>query len=59
MGKVNDLIVDGVTWVNVEAPTKEEIELVGQRFHLSQLELEDCLSKRQLQKIEQHKDHLL
>ena len=58
MGKVNDLIVDGVTWVNVEAPTKEEIELVGQRFHLSQLELEDCLSKRQLQKIEQHKDHL-
>lgn len=52
------MTVDAVTWVNVKAPTKKDIRTLGERFHLSQLELDDCISKKQLQKIEHHEDHL-
>lgn len=58
MGKTDELTIDGVTWVNVKAPTRKDIRSLGERFHFSQLELEDCVSKKQLQKIEHHGDHL-
>ena len=58
MAKIDELTVGGVTWVDVEAPTKKDIQLLGERFGFSQLELEDCMSKKQLQKIEHHGDHL-
>jgi len=58
LASVDELRVGDIVWLNLEAPTRDEIELLGQRFHFSQLELEDCVSKRQLQKIEHHEDHL-
>ena len=58
MGKVTEINVGGTSWVDLETPTPHEMQGIGQRFKFSQLELEDCLSKRQLQKIEHHEDHL-
>lgn len=58
MGKTEEINIGGTTWVNLEGPTQQEIQALGQRFKFSRLELEDCLSKRQLQKIEHHEDHL-
>lgn len=58
MGKMDEVTIGGVTWVNVQTPTKRDIRLLGERFNFSPLELEDCVSRRQLQKIEHHGDHL-
>ena len=58
LGKTEEINVGGITWVNVEAPSPREIQVLGERFNFGQLELEDCLSKRQLQKIEHHGEHL-
>jgi magnesium transporter len=58
MGKVDEVSVGGVTWVNIEAPAHKDIEFLTERFSFTHLQLEDCLSKRQLQKIEPHPDHL-
>jgi magnesium transporter len=58
MGKVEESVNGNVTWVDVEKPTQSDIRMVGDRFKFSQLELDDCLSKRQLQKLEDHSDHL-
>jgi magnesium transporter len=58
MSNVDEVIIGGVTWVDVEAPVQNEMTSLGQRFGFSPLELEDCLSRRQLQKIEDHQGHL-
>jgi magnesium transporter len=58
MSNVDEVIIGGVAWVDVIAPTQAEMTSLGQRFGFSPLELEDCLSRRQLQKIEDHEGHL-
>jgi magnesium transporter len=58
MGRTEEIDIGGTRWVNVEGPTHQDMQVLGERFKLDQLELEDCLSKRQLQKIEHHEDHL-
>lgn len=56
--KVQEISGAGLTWINIERPSQRECDMLGQRYHFHQLELEDCLSKRQLNKIEQYEDHL-
>jgi magnesium transporter len=47
-----------LTWVDVPQPSRAEMEYLGNLYHLHHLELEDCLSKRQLSKIDEHEDYL-
>ena len=47
-----------LTWVDVPEPSRAEMEYLGNLYHLHPLELEDCLSKRQLSKIDAHEDYL-
>jgi magnesium transporter len=46
------------TWVDVPQPSRAEMEYLGNLYHLHPLELEDCVSKRQLSKIDEHEDYL-
>lgn len=48
-----------VTWVNIERPTKDEIEWLGQHYQFHPLHLDDCLSKIQRPKIDEHEDKYL
>ena len=48
----------GLTWVNVERPTTRETDYLAQNYPFSQLDLEDCLSRRQRPKIDEYKDYL-
>ncbi len=47
-----------MTWVNVERPTRDEIEWLRQNYPFHPLHLDDCLSKIQRPKIDEHEDHL-
>lgn len=58
MGEIAEANVGGTVWVNVEQPTEKDMRAIGERFKFDPLELDDCLSKRQLEKIEHHEDHL-
>lgn len=44
--------------VTVENPTYEQVSILARRFGFNKLEIEDCLSKRQLSKIDHYPDHL-
>jgi magnesium transporter len=46
----------GLTWINLEAPTAEEVELLAQRFGWHPLDVEDVLSKRQRPKIDEYSE---
>ncbi|MCQ5376589.1 MAG: magnesium transporter CorA family protein [Candidatus Methanomethylicia archaeon] len=48
----------GIRWVDIVKPTKEEVFALSKEFPFHALNLEDCISKIQLTKIEKHDDHL-
>ena len=48
-----------LTWINIENPTREimrEVARQGYQFH--ELNIEDCLSKIQIPKMDRHKDYI-
>ncbi|MEM1534698.1 MAG: CorA family divalent cation transporter [Nitrososphaerota archaeon] len=49
---------DGVVWVNVNKPSQREMDMLGRHFPFSMLNLEDCISKVQLPKIDVYPNHI-
>ena len=47
-----------MTWVDIVDPTPVETAILARRYPFHALDLEDCLSKRQLTKVEDHGNHL-
>ncbi len=45
-------------WVSLEKPTREKLEVISKKFPVHELNLEDCLSKNQLPKIDRYDDHI-
>jgi len=48
----------GLSWVNIEGPTTREMGYLAQNYSFSQLDLDDCLSRRQRPKIDEYEDYL-
>ena len=57
-GRLEMLTHEGVTWVNLEKPTPEDISVLGQQYPFHALNLEDCVSKVQLTKIDEHEGYM-
>lgn len=49
---------DNLLWVNIEKPTREKMDAISHGFALHELNIEDCLSKNQLPKIDRYDDHI-
>jgi magnesium transporter len=49
-----ELHAGGLTWIHVDAPTKEEAEELAERFGWHALDVEDVLSKRQRPKVDDY-----
>jgi magnesium transporter len=49
---------DNILWVNIEKPTREKMDAIAHGFALHELNIEDCLSKNQLPKIDRYDDHI-
>ncbi|MEN3035371.1 MAG: magnesium transporter CorA family protein [Candidatus Methanosuratincola sp.] len=48
----------GVVWIDLEKPNREDVMGLGKQFPFHPLNLEDCLSRTQLTKLERHEDHI-
>ena len=57
-GKLEPISHKGVTWVDVENPTRKEMSILAQDYPFHHLNLDDCISKIQLTKIDQHEEYL-
>ena len=54
-----DLIINkGLKWIYVDQPTREKLDSLSKKFPLHELNIEDCLSKNQLPKIDRYDDHV-
>jgi len=47
-----------ITWVNVEKPTTKDIDYLAQNYRFHYLDLEDCLSRIELPKIDEYENYL-
>jgi magnesium transporter len=52
-----ELSANGLTWVHLDAPTKEEATALAERFGWHPLDVEDVLSKRQRPKVDEYDDY--
>ena len=48
----------GLTWVNISPPTENETRYLAEHYHFHPLDLDDCLSRKQISKIDEYKDYL-
>ncbi|MCX7911571.1 MAG: magnesium transporter CorA family protein [Dehalococcoidales bacterium] len=49
---IETITYGGLTWVNIEPPTKREIAWLAEKFHFHPLALDDCISRKQISKID-------
>ncbi|AIC14195.1 magnesium transporter CorA family protein [Nitrososphaera viennensis] len=49
---------EGFVWVDISAPTREDMRELGRRFSFHELNLADCVSKIQIPKIDRYKTHV-
>jgi magnesium transporter len=52
-----ELSANGLTWVHLDAPTKDEATALAERFGWHPLDVEDVLSKRQRPKVDEYDDY--
>jgi len=55
---IQEVANNGFRWIDVVKPTKSEMNSLGQEFHFHELNLDDCLSKIQIPKIDRYEDHV-
>jgi magnesium transporter len=56
---VDTITNNGLTWLNIERPSRKVLmEILGKHYHFHELNLEDCLSKIQIPKIDRYSDHI-
>jgi magnesium transporter len=48
----------GVTWIDIEDPTPEDIDFLRRHYPFHPLDLDDCLSRIQLPKIDDYEDYV-
>jgi magnesium transporter len=46
-----------LTWVNIQKPTREKMNILEESYLFHELNIEDCLSKIQIPKIDRYEDH--
>ncbi|HUG96313.1 MAG TPA: magnesium transporter CorA family protein [Nitrososphaera sp.] len=58
LGNLKFLRNNGFTWIDVSRPAHGDMRELGNRFSFHELNLDDCLSKVQIPKIDRYEDHL-
>jgi magnesium transporter len=49
---------NGVIWINIQKPTFADMNALGHKYPFHRLNLEDCLSKIQIPKIDRYENHI-
>jgi magnesium transporter len=58
LGGLKLLRNNGFTWIDISKPVHDDMRDLGSRFPFHELNLDDCLSKIQIPKIDRYQDHL-
>jgi magnesium transporter len=56
--RVESVTWGGLTWVNIENPTEAETQYLADNYHFHPLALDDCISRKQLPKLDVYPGYL-
>lgn len=56
--RIESLDNNGILWLNIQKPSYADMNALGQKYAFHRLNLEDCLSKIQIPKIDRYEDHI-
>jgi magnesium transporter len=56
--KISTITWENMTWVDIVSPTTTAMDFLKEKYHFQQLALEDCLSHRQISKMDVFPDYL-
>lgn len=54
---IKSIVWEKLTWINIEQPTEAETKYLAENYPFHPLDLDDCLSKIQLPKIDEYEDY--
>ena len=57
-GRYTTVTDGGITWTDILDPTEADMAMLSQDHHFHPLDLQDCLSDKQLTKVEDHGEHM-
>jgi magnesium transporter len=57
-GHIETITNKNLTWIDVMKPNRDKINILAQKYPFHELNLEDCLSKIQIPKIDKYQDHM-
>ena len=58
MYQFESIVNDNLLWVDVRNPTRQIMNKLGEQYSFHELNIEDCLSKTQIPKIDKYDDHV-
>lgn len=56
--KLDPIVNKGLEWIYIDQPTRDKLDTLSKKYPLHELNIEDCLSKNQLPKIDRYDDHV-
>jgi len=57
-GDLETISNNGFLWTDIQKPTNEKMTLLAKNYNFHELNVEDCLSKVQIPKVDRYEDHL-
>ena len=52
------IVNKSLTWIDIQKPTREKMKILTRKYLFHELNIEDCLSKIQIPKINRHEDYI-
>ena len=56
--ELEPIVNKGLEWIYIDQPTRDKLDTLSKKYPLHELNIEDCLSKNQLPKIDRYDDHV-
>jgi magnesium transporter len=57
-GHLDTVMNDSFAWTDIRNPTRNNMKILEQNYHFHELDIEDCLSKIQLPKVDKYEDYV-
>src|SRR5919108_871017 len=57
-GHLETISNNGFLWIDIQKPTRDKLNTLAKKYPFHELNLEDCLSKIQIPKINRYEDHV-
>ena len=55
--KIQEIKGDRFVWVDMQNPDRDDVEVLAQKYHFHSLNIEDCMTKFELPKLDRYKEH--